>query len=364
MKVTRMTATPLSVPMDYPFQSPFGGMFAIVNPVIVQLYTDDGADAFGICMATNDSQVKSLKACIEDLAPVVIGQDVARINEAWQKLWVATGGMGMGHSGYGIMAISAIDNALWVLRAKLLNLPLATLLGGYREKVPAYCSYLLWRDWKVDRLQKDAEAIVKMGFKAAKMRVGMNPFDVEAIRYKAVREVVGKNFDILVDCNWAYNTPQAIEMGRKLDGELFWFEDPLAGEDFDQIAQVSNALDMPVCVGETWSTRFTFRDAFEKRVSDMVMIDIQKVGGVTEWIRVANMASAFNIPVASHLFDDISCHLIAAIPNGVFCEYMPWYDKIYKNPPQVKDGFIEIPKVPGLGWEIDPASFKKFEFKG
>src|SRR5512137_1018974 len=137
MKVTRMTATPLSVPMDYPFQSPFGGMFAIVNPVIVQLYTDDGADAFGICMATNDSQVKSLKACIEDLAPVVIGQDVARINEAWQKLWVATGGMGMGHSGYGIMAISAIDNALWVLRAKLLNLPLATLLGGYREKVPA-----------------------------------------------------------------------------------------------------------------------------------------------------------------------------------------------------------------------------------
>ena len=72
----------------------------------------------------------------------------------------------------------------------------------------------------------------------------------------------------------------------------------------------------------------------------------------------------FNIPVASHLFDDISCHLVGAIPNGIFCEYMPWYDKIYKNPPQVKDGFIEIPKVPGIGWEIDPESFKKFEFKG
>jgi L-alanine-DL-glutamate epimerase-like enolase superfamily enzyme len=362
MKVTRMTVTPLSVPMDYPFQSPAGGLNAINNPVIVQLYTDDGADAFGICTSSNNTRVKSLKACLEDLAPIVIGQDVARINEAWQKLWVATGTMG--HTGYGIMALSAIDNALWVLRSKMLNLPLSTLLGGFRDKVPAYCSYLLWRNWTLDQLQKDAEAIVKMGFKAAKMRFGTNPFDVEAQRYRAVREVVGKNFDIMVDCNWAYTVPQAIEMGRKVDGELYWFEDPLASDDPDQIAQVSAALDMPVTVGETWSTKFAFRAAFEKRASDMVMIDVQKVGGVTEWIRVANMASAFNIPVASHLFDDISCHLVGAIPNGVYCEYMPWYDKIYRNPPQVKDGFIEIPKVPGIGWEIDPASFKKFEFKG
>ena len=362
MKVTRMTVTPLSVPMDHPFASPMGGVNGINNPVIVQLYTDDGAEAFGICTSSNNTRVKSLVACVEDMASVIIGQDVVRINEAYEKLWAAT--RSMGRAGYGIMALSAVDNALWVLRAKLLNLPLSTLLGGYREKVPAYCSYLLWRNWTMDQLQKDAESIVKMGFKAAKMRFGTYPFDVEVERYKAVRAVVGKNFDIMVDCNWAYTVPQAIEMGHKVDGELYWFEDPLASDDPGQIAQVSAALDMPVCVGETWSTRFSFREGFEKRASDIVMIDVQKVGGVTEWIRVANMASAFNIPVASHLFDDISCHLVGAIPNGIFCEYMPWYDKIYKNPPQVKDGFIEIPKVPGIGWEIDPQSFKKFEFKG
>ncbi len=362
MKVTRFKVTPLSVPMDYPFASPVGGMNAINNPVIVQLYTDDGAESFGICTSSNNSRVKSLVACIEDLAPAIVGQDVARINEAYEKLWAAT--RTMGRAGYGIMALSAIDNALWVLRAKMLNLPLSTLLGGYRDKVPAYCSYLLWRNWTMDQLQKDAEKIVKMGFKAAKMRFGTYPFDVEEQRYRAVREVVGKNFDIMVDCNWAYTVPQAIEMGRRVDGELFWLEDPLASDEPSQIAIVSDALDMPVTVGETWSTRYAFREGFEKKASDIIMIDVQKVGGVTEWIRVANMAMAFNIPVASHLFDDISCHLVGAIPNGIWAEYMPWYDKIYKNPPQVKDGFIEIPKVPGIGWEIDPESFKKFEFKG
>ena len=363
MKVTQMKVTPLSVPMDHPFQSPMGGMNAINNPVIVQLYTDEGAESFGICTTSNNMRVKSLKACLDDLAPVVIGQDVARINEAWQKLWAATGGMG--HTGYGIMALSAIDNALWVLRAKMLNLPLSTLLGGYREKVPAYCSYLLWRNWTIDQLQKDAADVVKMGFKAMKMRMGTYPFDVEVQRYKAVREVVGKDIDIMVDCNWAYTTPQAIRLGRMLDGlGLFWFEDPLTSDDAEQIAQVSAALDTPIVVGETWSTKYGFRTLFEKKASDIVMIDVQKVGGVTEWMRVAAMASAFNIPVASHLFDDISCHLVGAIPNGIWCEYMPWYDKIYMNPPQVKDGFIEIPKVPGIGWEIDPQAFKKFEFKG
>ncbi len=363
MKVTQMKTLALSVPMDHPFLAPTGATNAKMNPVIVQLTTDEGLESFGICNTSNDVRVKSLKAILDDLAPVVIGQDVARINEAWQKLWTATGNMG--HTGYGIYALSAIDNALWVLRAKMLNLPLSTLLGGYREKVPAYASYLLWRNWTIDQLQKDAADLVKQGFKAMKMRVGTYPFDVEVQRYKAVREAVGKDISILIDCNWAYTTTQAIQLGRMLDGlGVYWFEDPLASDDPEQIAQVAAALDMPVVVGETWSTKYGFRTLFEKKSADIVMIDVQRVGGVTEWIRVANMAQAFNIPVASHLFDDISCHLVGAIPNGIWCEYMPWWDKIYKDPPKVKDGFIEIPKVPGIGLEFDPAAIKKFEFKG
>lgn len=359
MKVTKMVVTPLSVPMGYTAFLIPNGLVNSSAMIVVQLYTDDGAEGYGICGATG-AGIKSLKACFDDLAPVVVGLDVARINAAWQKLFEAT--RNMGHEGYGISALSTIDTALWILRAKMLNLPLSTLLGGYREKVPVYCSYKLWRSWTMDELQKDAAAIVKMGFKALKMRFGSNPFDIEVERYGAVRAVVGKNFDIMVDCNWAYTVPQAIEMGRRVDGELFWYEDPLASDEPEQIAQVSAALDMPVCVGETWSTRFAFRAAFEKRASDMIMIDVQKVGGVTEWMRVANMASAFNIPVASHVFDDISFHLVGAIPNGIYCEYMPFYDKIFKEPPEVKDGFVEIPPLPGTGWEIDPQAIKKFKF--
>jgi L-alanine-DL-glutamate epimerase-like enolase superfamily enzyme len=363
LKVAKMKTTALSVPMDYPFSSPFGGISSIRNPVIVQLTTDEGLEAFGICNASDDKRVASLKATVDDLGPLIIGQDVARTNEAWQKLWKAAGSFGHA-SGYPLYALSAIDNALWVLKAKMLGLPLATLLGGFREKVPAYASHLLFRDWTVDRLQKDAAGLVKQGFKAMKMRMGTHSFDVEVERYKAVRQAVGKDIAILVDCNWAYSVSDAIRLGRMLEGlGVYWFEDPLASEDPDQIHQVSEALDMPVTSGETWSTKFGFRTLFEKRAADIYMIDVMRVGGVTEWIRVANMAQAQNLRVCSHMFNDISCHLVASVPNGLWCEYIPWWDKIFRDPPQVKDGFIEIPKEPGIGLEIDPMAFKKWEMK-
>jgi L-alanine-DL-glutamate epimerase-like enolase superfamily enzyme len=363
MKVTQMKTIALAVPLDFPPVPPAAGKTAVMNPVIVQLTTDEGLEAFGICNTSNNNRVASLKATVDDLAPLVIGQDVARTNEAWQKLWGAVGNYG--HTGgYPLYALSAIDNALWVLRAKMLGLPLSTLLGGFREKVPAYASYLLWRDWTIEQLQKDAADLVKKGFKAMKMRVGTHPFDVEVQRYKAVREAVGKDISILIDCNWAYSVTDAIRLGRMLDGlGVYWFEDPLASDDPEQIHQVSEALDMPVTVGETWCTKYGFRTLFEKKAADIYMIDVMRVGGVTEWIRVANMAQAQNLPVCSHLFNDISCHLVASIPNGLWCEYMPWWDKIYKDPPQVKDGFIEIPKVSGIGLEIDPMAIKKWEMK-
>ncbi len=362
MKVSQMKTVALSIPMEHPFVAPTGAMFARINPVIVQLTMDEGLEGFGICFANMDTRVKSLKAIVDDLGPVVVGQDILRSNEAWQKLWMATANMG--HQGYPIYALSAIDSALWMLRAKALNIPLATLLGGFREKVPAYASYVLWRNWTIDQLQKDAADLVKLGFKQMKMRMGIYPFSVELERYKAVREAVGKDVSIMIDVNWAHTVTDAIRLGKLLEDQgVYWFEDPVASDDPEQIAQVAAALDMPVVVGETYCTKYAFRTLLEKKSADIIMIDLQRVGGITEWIRVANMCQAWNIPVASHLFPDFSLHLIAAIPNGLVMEYMPWWDKIYKEPYRVKDGFIEVPKVPGIGLELDTAALKKYEMK-
>jgi len=348
--------------MDYPFRAPDGSMREIINPVIVQLVTDEGIDGFAVCFGGNNTRIASLKACCEDLSDVIIGQDINHVAEAWQKLWRATGPMG--HQGYPQAALSAIDSALWAVKAKAQNMPLAHLLGGFRDKVPVYASHLLWRNWTVDELQKDAAMLVKKGFKAMKMRMGTNPFKVEIERYKAVREVVGDNVNIMLDCNWAYTVFDAIKLGRALqEMGLFWFEDPLASDDPAQIAQVADALDIPVVAGETYCTKFEFRRLIENRSADIFMVDMQRVGGVTEWMKVASMCQAWNIPVASHLFPDFSLHLVAAIPNGFIMEYMPWWDKIYANPYQVKDGFIEVRNTPGLGLELDPKALKKFAMK-
>jgi L-alanine-DL-glutamate epimerase-like enolase superfamily enzyme len=326
------------------------------------LIADDGLDAFGLTFAWNDRQVKSLKACIDDLADVIIGQDVFRGAEAWQKLFYSTGHMG--HSGYGIYAVAALDSALWVLRAKALGKPLAYLLGGFRNRVPAYASHLLFRNWTIDELQKDAEALVKQGFKFMKMNMGDKPFKVEIERLKAVREVVGDDIGIMVDANWAWSVSEAVKIGRQLEEyDVYWLEDPLASNDPDQLAQVADALDLTIAVGETFCTKYDFRRLIESGAGDIFLVDLQRAGGITEWMKIAAMAEAWNLPVTSHLFHDFSMHLVAAVPNGLLVEYMPWYDKIYIEPPLVKDGFIEIPDTPGLGLELDQKALKKYKLE-
>lgn len=360
MKVVKMESVALSLPLEWPFTGAW--RFEKINPVVVQLTTDEGLEAFGLAIAWNDRQIASLKASIDDLEDIIIGQDVFRWAEAWQKLWQGTGWMG--HHGYGIFALSAIDSALWNLRAKALGIPLARLLGGYREEVPAYASHLLWRDWSLEQLQKDAASLVERGFRAMKMNMGDKPARVEIERLKAVREAVGEDVDIMVDVTWSWTVPQAIQMGRELERyNVYWLEDPIPVYDVDGLAQIASALDVPVVVGENFSTKYGFRQLLEKKATDIVMIDLQFVGGITEWMKVATLAQAWNLPVVSHLFDEFSPHLMAAIPNGLMAEYMPWWDAIFKEPPQVKDGYIRIPDKPGLGWELDPEALKKYKLK-
>jgi L-alanine-DL-glutamate epimerase-like enolase superfamily enzyme len=330
-----------------------------VFPVVVQLRTDEGLEGIGLTFTFDQKQLKSLKATVEDLEDIVIGEDVFRWAQTWQKLWQQT--TFMGHQGHSIYALATLDTALWDIRAKAAGLPLARLLGGYRDEVPAYASHKLFRDWTLDELQRDAATFVEQGFRVVKMNMGDKPVKVELERLKAVREAVGDDIGIMVDITWAYTVPQAIQMGRELERfQVYWLEDPLASDDAADLAQVSHALDMPVSAGETLSAKYAFRTLLEKRAVDILIVDLQRVGGVTEWMRVATMAQAWNLPVASHVFHDFSVHLVAAIPNGLIVEYMPFWDSIYREPPQIKDGNIKVPDKPGLGLELDPQVIKRY----
>lgn len=361
MKVTQVSCTALSVPLERPmFVGNKSHLFSIFNPVVVQLMTDEGVGGFGIAFAEENKRVKSLKTAIEELSEVIIGQDIFRWAEAWEKLYEATGHMG--HRGYGIYALSAIDSALRVIQAKAMGIPLSRLLGGYSEKITAYASHLLFRNWTLDELQKDAALLVSQGFRNLKMNMGDKPLNAEIERIKVIREAVGENIDIMIDANWSWTVPQAIKMGHALEPyNVKWLEDPVASDDPDDLRKVANALDIPIAAGETFCTKYEFRELLEKQAAHVLIVDLQRVGGVTEWMKVAAMAQAWKVPVASHLFDDFSAHLVAAVPNGSMVEYMPWWDLIYQEPPQVIDGYMHICEKPGLGLELDPVAMKKYQ---
>lgn len=360
MRVIDLKTIPLSIPMERPFVSI--NPRDRINPIIVQLFTDDGAEGIGLVFTWNDRQIASLIATIEDLKEVVMGQNVLRHEEAWQKLWRAT--RFMGHTGYVISAFSAIDMALWDLKAKALGVPVAHLLGGYRDEVPVYASHKLFRQWSLKELQEDAQDLVQKGFTALKMNLGDKDLTEEIERVRTVRETVGDKVDILIDVNWAWAPTLTLKMGRLLEPyNVYWIEDPLDSEDPNDLAKVADALDTPIAIGETFSTKKGFRPLLERGSGDILIVDIQRVGGVTEFMKVAALAQAWNRSVASHIFHEFSIHMIAAIPNGLIVEYMPWWELIYEEPPQVTNGLMKISKEPGWGLKLNQATLKKYALK-
>jgi L-alanine-DL-glutamate epimerase-like enolase superfamily enzyme len=355
MKISRVEVIPLRVPLERTFR-PHLSMEAIL-PVLVRLYADTGLSSFGVCFTFG--RQKSLAACADDLSDLVIGTDIADSEGTWQRLFQAT--KAMGHQGYPIYALSAYDTAIWGLRASAAGLPLAKLLGGFRDRVPAYASHLLWKSRSVDELEKEAATLREQGFNMIKMNLGGRPLGEERTRVRAVREAAGDGVAVLVDANWAWSVADAVRMGRMLEEEgVYWLEDPLATEDPGELACVAAAVDIPLATGENFHTKHEFRRLIESHSADVLIIDLQAVGGVTEWMKVAAIAQAWNIPVAGHIFTDVSVHLSAAAPNSLFVEYMPWWDSICENPPEVKNGSIAVPQTPGLGVALDEKAIAQY----
>jgi len=155
---------------------------------------------------------------------------------------------------------------------------------------------------------------------------------------------------------------QAIEVGRRIEPyHLFWLEDPTTHDDYPGMARIADALTTPIAAGEYHYGIVPFRHLLEHRSIDIVMIDLLRVGGITQWMKVAGMAEAFNLPVVSHLVPEIHVHLVAAIPNGLTVEYMPWTLNLYEQTPPIEGGQLVVPKEPGLGLAFDRAAMKRFQ---
>jgi len=353
MKVTRIDSQIVQLPIEEPLA---GGLpaFAMFDFVAVRVRTDEGLEGIGFTFY-GGALTGALKSAIDAFGALVVNEDPLRIEAIVAKLMAAASMAGP--AGLFTLALAAIDIALWDIRGKAFGQPLASLVGGRRTKVPAYASGALMRSFSLDRILKAAPVLVEKGFRQMKTQLALpgdtNPVK-EVERIRLLREAVGDEIDLMCDINQRWDVRQAISIGQRLEPfGLYWLEDVAAFDDYAGLARVSDALATPTAGGEyAWGIA-PFRHMMEARSVDIVMVDVLAAGGITQWLKVAGMAEAFNLPVVSHMFPEVNVHLIAGIPNGLTVEYMPWSMRLFEEVPLPDKGELTVPNRPGLGLSFD-----------
>ncbi|HYT56884.1 MAG TPA: mandelate racemase/muconate lactonizing enzyme family protein, partial [Verrucomicrobiae bacterium] len=332
MKIKSIRSHVLRVPLDEPLA---GGppYFRSHNQfVVLRAETEDGIEGIGATFF-GGALSASLKHAVDQLGELIIGEDPLRVEAITQKLRSA--GASAGPGGILTLAISGIDMALWDIKGKLLGQSLGTMLGGLRDRVPTYASGALVRAYPLDHLVKAAQLLVNRGFKQMKTQLAL-PGDTtpakEVERARLIREAAGPDIDLMCDINQRWSVHQAIEIGKRVeDVHFFWLEDVTVHDDYTGLARVADALITPLAGGECLYGITSFRHMIEAHSVDIIMIDLNRVGGISNWMKVAAMAEAFNLPVVSHLFPEIHVHLVSAIPNGLTVEYMPWSFRLFEE---------------------------------
>jgi len=360
MKITHVTTRVLRTPADNPLVVGLPAPTDTREFVTVELGTDQGLTGVGVTFF-GGALTPALKAAVDALAGLMVGDDPSQTEAIAAKARRAAGGSGPG--GILTLALSAIDIACWDLKGKAAGRSVAALLGGLRDRVPTYASGALMRPHPIDYLAKAGPRLRDMGFRQMKMQCGSEPtVAVSVERVRVMREAIGPDVDLMCDINQLWSVNQAIEVGRRIEPyHLFWLEDPTAHDDFAGLARIADNLTTPIAAGEYHYGIVPFRHMLEARSIDIVMIDVLRAGGITQWMKIAGMAEAFNLPVVSHLVPEIHVHLVAAVPNGLTVEYMPWSLALYEETPAIKDGQLVVPTKPGLGLSFDQAGIKRFQ---
>ena len=360
MKITHVTTRVLSTPADSPLVFDRPAPTETHDFVTLELDTDQDLVGVGVTYF-GGALTAALRVAVDDLGELIVGDDPTRVEAIASKLRRAAGSSGPG--GVFTLALSAIDMACWDLKGKEVGQSVCELLGGLRDRVPTYASGALTRPLPVDYLAMAGPRLAGMGFRQMKMQCGSEPSVAASVeRVRVMREAVGPDIDLMCDINQLWSVQHAIEVGRLVERyQLYWLEDPTAHDDYAGLARIADALTTPIATGEYHYGIVPFRHLLEARSLDIVMIDLVRVGGITQWLKVAGMAEAFNLPVVSHLIPEVHVHLVAAIPNGLTIEYMPRTLRLWEETPAIEDGQLVVPKKPGLGLAFDQAALERYQ---
>jgi len=359
MKITNLRTQVVEYPYDPIIGLGTNSFLRTGSCVLIYLESDEGEIGEGLVYTFNGDRIKLYEGMVQSFAPLVIGKDPTHSGAIFTSAWnnIRT----LGQSGFAVNALAGLDMAIWDLRAKLADMNVAALIGCVRTTMPVYDSGDYWNTLSLEQIQKNATSSMKRGFRAFKLRL-TGTLNTDIARVKAMREVIGEKNSLLVDLNQRSTVPNAIRLGRALEEfNLTWFEEPLPYHDHAGEAEISAALDMPVASGESVYTSRGILEMLQARACDIVMPDLQHMGGPTEFLRAAAYSDAFNIPVSNHCFTEMSMGLLAAIPHANWLEYMHWLEPVYRERIELNaDGHAVMPTKPGWGFSFDPDAVKRY----
>lgn len=297
------------------------------------------------------------------LLEILIGENPMNAERLWSKMFWAMRGSNMS-------TVGAIDIALWDIIGKATKQPVYQLLGGFRDRVPAYtCGGGL--NLSLEQLLEEQQWYVEHGSKALKMKIGLPNPDEDLARVKAVRDAVGPNIDIMVDVNNGWSVNVAIRMAKRLERyDIGWLEEPVWKFDIDGYARVAAATEIPIATGEGMSDLLYFKKMLENKCCDIIQANPQHCGGLTAWRKIAALAEAYGAYMAPHHVEEhpVNAQAVAAVPNGLISEnFVPGNPvpnfEFYKGAPKPKDGWIEVSQKPGFGVELDTERMEWYKQK-
>ncbi len=357
LKLRGLKARPLVVPIKLPLQTATGAVTG-APLVLVDLETTAGITGRAYLFAIGRHNLAPIVKLLEAMGEMLRGDAMAPF-EFERKLRAKYTLLGV-HN-IVLFAMSGIDLAAWDALGQAAGQPVTRLLGGVPRPVRAYNSQGLGI-MPLPKLVREARQLLDEGFDAVKLRLGRADAREDLAAVRAVKRAIGSGTTLMCDFNQGLTVAEAIRRGHMIDDEggMHWIEEPIRADDFEGCAKVADEVATPIQIGENFMGSEQMAQAIAARCCDFVMPDLQRIGGVTGWMRAAALAQGAGIEMSSHLFSEASAQLLPLTPTCHWLEYVDWADPVLEDPLRVKDGHVLPSQQPGLGMRWDEKAVRKY----